>query len=87
MENSIAFIDRPNSWNFLLPLSRLVVPEFGSPTKAEYNAPSNQSAACLRVSARFHEGDRKFDVPALMLHELEPGHHLQVLKLCFVVFM
>ena len=52
---------------------------FASPSMAEYNAPSHDSShsAELRLSTNFHLDFPKSDVPTLMLHEAEPGHHLQ----------
>lgn len=58
---------------------RIEVAMFASPSMAEYNAPSHDltHAATLRLSTNFHLDFPKFDVPTLMLHEAEPGHHLQ----------
>ena len=54
--------------------------QYAAPSKGEYNAPSHdgQHPAELRLNTHFHETFMTFDIPALMLHEAEPGHHLQV---------
>ena len=48
--------------------------------KAVYHAPSTESdtPGTLRVSTSLYRELRKYDIPTLMLHETEPGHHLQV---------
>ena len=58
----------------------ICVAQYAAPSKCEYNAPSHDGKhpALLILNPDFYRTFPTFDIPSLMLHEAEPGHHLQV---------
>ena len=49
------------------------------PVLAEYIAPTSEKPAVLHFPKTSVKRLTKYEVPCLMLHETEPGHHFQVM--------